>query len=466
MSSILFGQSSSKNVTVKGTFKNVINKSLKVSGIPELDSIKTDDAGNFSFETNKLKKPVTATVFISREFLIDLFLAPGYKMEINADATNKDSFYQTVQMSGTGSSTNKYWKQFYLLYQNLPMPGGNDGKWYSIPTAQFVKEALEKPNLDSFALEVSKNIFGNENKDPAKNYFKKIIQEDLTWANPRNLFGYSMWNDVPTATVDSFIRQAISPGLLVSNDKYIDNDRYKSVMSFGYLEHLYEMDKIKDNSVLINPLKTRLKIADSLYTGKTKDYVLQRKISLEVGETFRTHDLDLMQQFASKITDKAAKKELTTLINNRRIVIEDYAKNMPAPVFNLKDYSGRQHSLEDYKGKVVYIDLWASWCGPCKLEMPYLKEIYTEYRDKNIEFISIAVNDEGRRKLRMDFIDELQLTWLQLEDENNFVFKKYRVSSIPRFILIDKEGRIINFDAPPPGNKNALKKALDLALLE
>lgn len=113
---------------------------------------------------------------------------------------------------------------------------------------------------------------------------------------------------------------------------------------------------------------------------------------------------------------------------------------MPAPAFSLNDLMGKQHSLEDYKGKVVSIDLWAIWCGPCKLEMPFLKEIYTEYRDKNIEFISIAINDVAGRKYRMDFIEELQLTWLQLEDENISVKKNYQVSSVPRFILIDKEG--------------------------
>ncbi len=464
MSSVLFGQSSSKNVTIKGTFKNAVNKTLKVNGIPELDSVKIDDEGNFSLETNKLKKPITASVLISKGFGIQLFLAPGYNLSINADVTNEDSFYQTVQMSGIGSETNNYWKQFHMLYKNLPTFGSED--WYNIPATQFVKERLKKPNLDSFALEVSKNIFGKENNDPGKDYFKKILLEDLTWANPRQLFQYSMWNDVPAATVDSFISQGISPGLLVSDDKYIDNNLYKEVMSFGYLEHLYEKALSKDKSVLENPINAKLKIADSLYTGKTKDYVFQRFIYFEARGTFSTVDLDVMKHYASKINNKTAKKEVIDHIEGRRMDIKGYAKNMPAPIFSLNDLTGKKHSLEDYKGKVVYIDLWASWCGPCKSEMPYLKEIHTEYKDKNIEFISIAINDVPGRKFRMDFIDELQLTWLQLEDENNFVKKNYKVSTIPRFILIDKEGRIIDYDAPPPGDKNALKKALDLALLE
>lgn len=466
LSSLVFGQNSSKNVLIKGTFKNVLNKSLRVSGIPELDSITIDGTGNFSLETNHLNKPGTATIFISKEFPVKLFVAPGYNLEIVADATNEDSFYETVQMSGIGSSTNAYWKQFYLLYKDLPVPFANDGKWYGIPTAQFVNEALKKPNLDSFALEVSKNVFGIENRDPAKNYFKKLILDDLTWANPTQIFAYGMWNSVPTETVDSFILQGIDPGLLVSDDQYIDNDLYKKVMSFGYLEHLYDKTISTDKSLLSNPLKTKLKIADSLYTGKTKDYVLYKKISHAVKDEFNTVTLDVMQQYALKVKNQVTQRELITLIDERRNDIKGYAKNMPAPVFSLNDMTGKKHSLEEYKGKVVYIDLWASWCGPCKVEMPFLKEIYTEYRNKNIEFISIAINDEDGRKFRLQFIDELQLNWLQLEDENNFVKKNYKVLSIPRFILIDKDGKIIDFDAPPPENKNALKKALDLALME
>lgn len=141
----------------------------------------------------------------------------------------------------------------------------------------------------------------------------------------------------------------------------------------------------------------------------------------------------------------------------------------PSPNFeNYENFKGGKTSLADLKGKYVYIDLWATWCGPCKKEIPSLKKVEAEYHDKNIEFVSISLDNgrgykadtkeaaailskEGWKKM----VSEKELTGVQLFADNGFLStfaQEFKVNSIPRFILLDTEGNVVTADAPRPSS--------------
>ncbi len=137
----------------------------------------------------------------------------------------------------------------------------------------------------------------------------------------------------------------------------------------------------------------------------------------------------------------------------------------PSPVFeNYENINGKKTSLKDLKGKYVYVDVWATWCGPCKAEIPSLKELEKQYHGKNIEFVSISVDNgrgypdnsveaskEGWKKM----IAEKEMKGVQLFSdkawESDFV-KGYGIRGIPRFILIDDKGNVIDANAPRPSS--------------
>ena len=144
-----------------------------------------------------------------------------------------------------------------------------------------------------------------------------------------------------------------------------------------------------------------------------------------------------------------------------------FAKGTVSPTFsNYENHKGGTTSLSDFKGKYVYIDIWATWCGPCKVEIPYLKKIESKYHDKNIVFVSISVDDD-RRSGTMErahdawkkMVTEKELTGVQLFTGNgwkaNFV-QDYKVKGIPRFILIAPDGTVVNADAPRPSSKKLI----------
>ncbi|MNL25790.1 Thiol-disulfide oxidoreductase ResA [compost metagenome] len=142
------------------------------------------------------------------------------------------------------------------------------------------------------------------------------------------------------------------------------------------------------------------------------------------------------------------------------------AGNGPAPDFTCSDVNGKTVSLKGLRGKYVYIDVWATWCSPCKAEIPALKKLEEELHDKNIYFVSLSVDKIIDRGKWADYVKTQQLGGVQLISDNDFktdFVKQFNISSIPRFILIDPSGKIISGDAKRPSDPE-LRKQLDTLL--
>lgn len=127
-----------------------------------------------------------------------------------------------------------------------------------------------------------------------------------------------------------------------------------------------------------------------------------------------------------------------------------------SPGFNYQDINGKYVNLENLKGKYVYIDIWATWCPPCNAEIPYLKELEKKMHGKNIEFVSISVDDrvsDWKNKVNHEKLKGIQLNY----KKDDAFLRAYNVRGIPRFILLDKEGKIVNPDMTRPSNSSTYK---------
>src|SRR5690606_17781133 len=165
---------------------------------------------------------------------------------------------------------------------------------------------------------------------------------------------------------------------------------------------------------------------------------------------------ELYKELMANVTDENFKKELTEKFEK----IKTLVKGNPSPKFNYENHKGGTTSLDDLKGKFVYIDVWATWCGPCKAEIPFLKEVEKIYHGKNIEFVSISIDNEKDHETWKNFVTEQQLGGIQLYADNawqsQFV-KDYVIDGIPRFILIDTDGNIVSGDAPRPSDEKLIE---------
>ena len=111
-----------------------------------------------------------------------------------------------------------------------------------------------------------------------------------------------------------------------------------------------------------------------------------------------------------------------------------------APDFALKTLDGNTVRLSEYRGqKVVLINFWATWCPPCRLEMPTMQQIYSEYKAKGFEILAINIEPDAKQEIR-DFIRELRLTFPIALDPDMKVSRKYHLIGLPVSILIDRQG--------------------------
>ena len=124
----------------------------------------------------------------------------------------------------------------------------------------------------------------------------------------------------------------------------------------------------------------------------------------------------------------------------------------PAIDFELKDQYGKTHKLSDYKGKVVFLNFWATWCPPCKMEMPDIQKIYEKYEkqgeESEVVVLSLAApNTQDEKDIDgiEAFLEENGYTYPVLMDDGGYTFGAYRISSLPTTFMIDKEGNVFGY---------------------
>lgn len=126
-----------------------------------------------------------------------------------------------------------------------------------------------------------------------------------------------------------------------------------------------------------------------------------------------------------------------------------------SPDFDYFNFNGSKTKLSDLKGKYVYIDVWATWCGPCRAEIPFLKKVEEKFHGKNIEFVSISVDEPKDQEKWKTFVKEKSLGGIQLfadKDWNSDFIKAFGINAIPRFILIDPKGNVVSADELRPSD--------------
>lgn len=136
-----------------------------------------------------------------------------------------------------------------------------------------------------------------------------------------------------------------------------------------------------------------------------------------------------------------------------------------SPSFAYENHKGGVTKLEDLKGKYVYIDVWATWCAPCRAEIPFLKKIEEKYHGKNIEFVSISVDMDKDHEKWQKFVSDKNLGGIQLFADKNWTsdfIKAFGINSIPRFLLIDPDGNVVNANADRPSSSELDKVLSEL----
>ena len=191
---------------------------------------------------------------------------------------------------------------------------------------------------------------------------------------------------------------------------------------------------------ITNPDVSRILLRDLAYSLFNSNYA---------GQSFV---LDTFWEAFTKAADQPLITELQYIVDSKKAT----AAGTPCPDVTFSDPQGQKHHLSDYFGKYIYIDIWATWCGPCCAEIPYMEQHVAHYKDNlKIQFLSISIDhnhDAWVKKLEKD-----QPQWPQFicdKEESRVISSQWGVTGIPRFIIIRPDGTIHDAEAFRPSTEN------------
>jgi len=224
-------------------------------------------------------------------------------------------------------------------------------------------------------------------------------------------------------------------------------------------ELFYRRNIVKGVNPADVPLEKILgEIADETLKG---EYLLREASNLKSYVGY----VDLMKGREHLIKNSDQKRRASEIVT--LLAQEETKPGQPAINFSGTDIHGKTVSLSDFKGSVVYVDIWATWCGPCVQEAPYFEKLIEEYQGKDIVFMSVSVDVLKDKPKWENFLKEKGSHGVQLYGGNGWesdVARFYQVNSIPRFLLFDKAGNIVSINAPRPSSseiKSLLNKLLN-----
>ena len=248
-----------------------------------------------------------------------------------------------------------------------------------------------------------------------------------------------------------------------------------------YYRHIVSEDKFTDDGVLQFPDGVRmlssyvsfaqeendLKYGDAQYTENSLSYLPDNRLKGEylISSVFRNFKsygqyLSAMEQYGKYLVTPSL-KERAEAVGTK---LYDTKPGGRAADFTYPDTGGKMVSLSDFKGKVVLVDVWATWCGPCRQQIPYLKKLEEELHGEDIVFLGVSVDESKDKQKWLDFIEKEDLKGVQLLAGGwSKITKDYKINGIPRFMVFDKQGNIVSVDAPRPSSPE-LKRMLETEL--
>ena len=442
---------------VSGVLENVNGGEVKLSSmftsisfdsVPAIKKVlKVDEKGAF-----------VDTLYItsSREFSIGkergyarFVVKPGQHIQFTA---NSDDFNNSIQFEGIGAEENTYLIKKEQIKERRSIEERN--KKYG-DEVTFIKKENEEEQaylslLNSFN-GLSAEFIENEKKDL---FYNKVM-------------AYVYYPEMFERTNDGK-KAEISEGFfdIVSEVNFEDFSEFQRSTVYQFMLRSYFSDAFAhsvDDVWKADPIKKLELIKEKISNQNILDELC---IMFAKYDITRSHNLqEYYDYFMANVSNKTYKEAITSQYKD----LVATQPGQPSPEFvDYRNVDGTTTSLTDFRGKYVYIDVWATWCGPCKAEIPFLKEVEKKYHgNENIVFVSLSVDTDKAFQKWKKFVKDEELTGVQIIADKDFdseFVQKYQIKGIPQFILIDPEGKIVQPSAPRPSNPELIKLFQELGI--
>lgn len=430
------------NTKPSGTDYAIISGTIQNEGANEIviarmdrshkKNISLGEDGSF-VDTLEIHGPTT--YIFNREFQI--CLESGYDLNIKYDTKDPTG---TLEISGEGAEINNY-----LLASEkvgVEIQGEDFDAFYGLDKPEFKKKVDEIKNQRRSLLDSLSGISTDLRKrEEANIHYNYLIYLD-------------QYPDVNTNILGSKAKN-LEYGEIVQELKELDYSKdgdFRYSQAYVVLTGQYFNDRIADR--IENGDYERdsafFSVMDSIPEGPIRNSLLYGSAEMALNDS--EDPKNYYDNFMALSTNDFHKKAVTE-------TFEKLKKLQPGEVspsfVDYENFAGGESSLQDFQGKYVYIDVWATWCKPCLEEIPALERLASEYEEKGIKFVSISIDKRNDYRKWRKMVDDRQLGGTQLIAdkawESDFV-QSYEIMSIPRFILIDREGKIIDAKASRPSS--------------
>lgn len=369
-----------------------------------------------------------------------LYLKNGYDLNLSLNAKEFD---ETIVYTGEGAEINNYLAQKFVEGEKVT---DNFQELFGLNETQFIEkistlytglEGKLKGLPKAFAETEKKNL-QYEKANILANYERShgFVIKDNTFKVSANF--PDPYQNIP----------------LDDEEEYKNNKNYRNFLQSVFFAK--EIGKAQESGNSVSFAKSMSDGLNEMPAG-----AIREGIAKETAYIISSGDADNEALYKS-IMESTSDKEFKEKITERMEKLRALKTGADSPVFvNYENYNGGTTSLTDLKGKFVYVDVWATWCGPCLSEIPAFKDLVNRYKGKNITFVSISIDAESDKETWRQMIQEKETDWMQLFAEANWnssFVKDYGVNAIPRFIFIDQEGKIVASNAPRPSQTEEIDK--------
>ncbi len=376
-----------------------------------------------------------------------IYIEPGYNLNVAYDVND---FENTLTFSGEGADENSY-----LLARNKNEKALLKNRFdaYKLDEAEFKDKfkSIKKSN-DSLL----------ETFDGISKAFKTMTKRDLNFNYLARINEYEKYRKYITKdnsfkVSDDFLSEL--DNFDYTNEKdYFFSQNYKSLLTSKYRN---DAEKLAESDTIATDI-AYLKTLSSIENKNIKNDML-----FSFASTNMSYAKDI-ETFYKLYTENSDNEDNNAIVKERYDKLTGLSKGKPSPTFtDYKNHAGGTMSSEDLKGKYTYIDVWATWCGPCIREIPSLKKVEEQYHNKNIQFVSVSIDKEKDFETWKTMVNDKELGGIQLfadNDWNSKFVKDYEIQGIPRFILIDPNGNIVDSNAPRPSDPNLINLFKELKI--
>ena len=320
---------------------------------------------------------------------------------------------------------------------------------YALPFDEYVKK-LEKKEAEAVKLLEASGVSKAGN-------FEEIEKGRIRYSYATQLLMYPLGHRFMVQDMNYQPDQKyydVLDSYVVADDLLADLDQYREFIAEA--AHVLDADNRDETDAYPRAVAQMRFIADRFEAGKTRDVLLHRLANAYVTR-FGIEDIQDMENiYRTYVQDPV----LVAKYDAAREKWNLASDGKPSPDFKGVDVNGKEYTLADFRGKYVYIDVWATWCGSCRQEIPYLKKLDEDYKDAQIVFLSLSVDQDKAKWEKM--VKEQSMSGVQLHIGQNSSFQQaYKIEGIPHFILLDREGRIIDKKMSRPSMDEVTRERIE-----